>query len=53
MFSNLLKLKKHYQQERNSMAYEGTKLTNFTPPTEPVKELEIIDVEIGPGSGML
>ncbi|HMQ96230.1 MAG TPA: FKBP-type peptidyl-prolyl cis-trans isomerase [Candidatus Saccharibacteria bacterium] len=31
------------------MAYKGTKLTNFTPPTEPVKELEIIDVEIGTG----
>lgn len=31
------------------MAYEGTKLHNFEPRTEPVKELEIIDVEIGTG----
>ncbi len=31
------------------MKYEGTKLPNFEPRTEPVKELEIIDVEIGTG----
>ena len=31
------------------MAYEGTKLANFTPPAEPVTELEIIDVEVGTG----
>ena len=31
------------------MAYEGTKLHNFEPRTEPVKELEIIDVEVGTG----
>lgn len=31
------------------MAYEGTKLVNFTPPAEPVTELEIIDVEVGTG----
>lgn len=30
------------------MAYEGTKLTNFEP-REEVKELEIIDVEVGTG----
>ncbi len=31
------------------MAYEGTKLHNFDPREEPVKELEIIDVEVGTG----
>ncbi len=31
------------------MAYEGTKLHNFEPRTEPVKELEIVDVEVGTG----
>lgn len=31
------------------MAYEGTKLHNFEPRTEPVLELEIIDTEIGTG----
>jgi FKBP-type peptidyl-prolyl cis-trans isomerase len=31
------------------MAYEGTKLHDFEPRTEDVKELEIIDVEIGTG----
>ena len=31
------------------MAYEGTKLVNFTPPAEPATELEIIDVEVGTG----
>ena len=31
------------------MAYEGTKLNNFEPRTEPVTELEIIDVEVGTG----
>ena len=31
------------------MAYEGTKLHNFEPRTEPVRELEIIDVEVGTG----
>lgn len=31
------------------MKYEGTKLPNFDPRTEPVKELEIVDVEIGTG----
>ena len=31
------------------MAYEGTKLHNFEPRTEPVRELEIIDIEIGTG----
>ena len=31
------------------MAYEGTKLANFEPRTEPVAELEIIDVEVGTG----
>lgn len=31
------------------MAYEGTKLHDFTPQTEPVTELEIIDVEVGTG----
>ena len=31
------------------MAYEGTKLANFTPRTESVAELEIIDVELGTG----
>ena len=31
------------------MAYEGTKLHNFEPRTEPVQELEIIDIEVGTG----
>lgn len=31
------------------MAYEGAKLHNFKPRTEPVKGLEIIDVEVGTG----
>jgi FKBP-type peptidyl-prolyl cis-trans isomerase len=31
------------------MAYEGTKLHNFEPRTEPVAELEIIDTEVGTG----
>lgn len=31
------------------MAYEGTKLIDFTPRTDSVKELEIIDIEIGSG----
>ena len=31
------------------MAYEGTKLTNFDPREDAVKELEIIDVEQGTG----
>lgn len=31
------------------MAYEGTKLRNFEPREEAVKELEIIDVEVGTG----
>lgn len=31
------------------MAYEGTKLHNFAPRTEPVVDLEIIDVEVGTG----
>lgn len=31
------------------MAYEGTKLHNFDPRDEVVKDLEIIDVEIGTG----
>lgn len=31
------------------MPYAGTKLPNFEPRTEPVKELEIIDVEVGTG----
>lgn len=31
------------------MKYEGTKLPNFEPRTEPVKELEITDVEVGTG----
>lgn len=31
------------------MKYEGTKLPDFTPRTEPAKELEIIDVEVGTG----
>ena len=31
------------------MAYEGTKLRDFEPRAEPVKELEIIDVEVGTG----
>lgn len=32
------------------MKYEGTKLPNFEPRTESVKELEIIDVEVGTGA---
>ena len=31
------------------MAYEGTKLHDFEPRTEPVRQLEIIDVEVGQG----
>lgn len=31
------------------MAYEGTKLHDFEPRTEPVSELEIVDVETGTG----
>lgn len=31
------------------MKYEGTKLPSFEPRTEPVKELEIIDTEVGTG----
>lgn len=31
------------------MAYEGTKLNNFDPRDDAVKELEIIDVEVGTG----
>ncbi len=31
------------------MAYEGTKLHNFEPRTEPVVALEVIDVEVGTG----
>lgn len=31
------------------MAYEGTKLHNFDPREDAVKELEIIDVEVGTG----
>ena len=31
------------------MAYEGTKLTDFEPRTEPVAELEIVDIEVGTG----
>lgn len=31
------------------MKYEGTKLPNFEPRTEPVKELEITDTEVGNG----
>lgn len=31
------------------MKYEGTKLPNFEPREEPVKELEIIDIEEGVG----
>jgi FKBP-type peptidyl-prolyl cis-trans isomerase len=31
------------------MAYEGTKLINFEPRSEAVKELEIIDTEVGTG----
>ena len=31
------------------MAYEGTKLHDFTPLEDAVKELEIIDVEVGTG----
>ena len=32
------------------MKYEGTKLPNFEPRTEPVKELEITDIEVGTGA---
>lgn len=32
------------------MKYEGTKLPNFEPRTEPVKELEITDIEAGTGA---
>lgn len=32
------------------MKYEGTKLPNFEPRTEPVKELEITDTEVGVGA---
>lgn len=35
------------------MAYEGTKLHNFEPRTEPVVELEIIDTEVGTGEEVL
>lgn len=35
------------------MKYEGTKLADFQPRTEPVKELEIIDAEIGTGDEVL
>lgn len=31
------------------MKYEGTKLPNFEPRTEPVSELEATDIEIGSG----
>ena len=31
------------------MTYEGTKLHNFEPRTEALKELETIDVELGAG----
>lgn len=31
------------------MAYEGTKLQDFTPREEAVKELEITDIEVGTG----
>ena len=31
------------------MKYEGTKLAKFEPRTEPVRELEIIDMEVGSG----
>ena len=31
------------------MKYEGTKLAKFEPRTEPVRELEIIDIEVGSG----
>ena len=31
------------------MKYEGTKLAKFEPRTEPVKELEINDMEVGSG----
>ena len=34
------------------MKYEGTKLAKFEPRTEPVKELEIIDMEVGSGEGV-
>lgn len=33
----------------NTMAYEGTKLHDFTPRSEAVTELEITDVEVGTG----
>lgn len=32
------------------MKYEGTKLPNFASRTEPVKELEIVDTEVGAGA---
>lgn len=32
------------------MKYEGTKLPNFEPRTEPVKELEVVDTEVGTGA---
>ena len=32
------------------MKYEGTKLPNFEPRTEPVEELEITDTEVGTGA---
>lgn len=32
------------------MKYEGTKLPNFEPRTEPVQELEIVDTEVGTGA---
>lgn len=32
------------------MAYEGTKLINFEPRSEAVKELETIDIEVGTGA---
>ena len=32
------------------MKYEGTKLPNFEPRTEPTKELEIVDIEVGTGA---
>ena len=32
------------------MAYEGTKLADFTPSKEPVRELEIIDIKEGTGA---
>jgi peptidylprolyl isomerase len=32
------------------MAYQGTKLPNFSPRTDAVGELEIIDIELGTGA---